>query len=545
MSPVRFSIWCLLLFSCAAARAGEIDSLLRVLDHTIQSRATFQQDKEQRIDSINAVLRKSPNPEARYRVHGQLIDEYQSFQCDSALMYIDRNIAIAETEGRTEWLYESRLRQAFVLSLSGIFSEALTVLQALPYDQLPKHLKVLYCWTYIRYCENLIQYTENPRYNQEYAARITDFRERLMGLLNPASDMFLKEKAFSLQAEGRYPESADIQEQLFRKVPPYTHDYAMSAMGLALIHRALGNRDSADRYLIEAAITDVRLAVKENESLLTLAVQLHERGDVNRAYSCIQAALDDANFYNSRFRNAVIARSQPIIEATYLAKISEQRRNLRLYAFVISAFAVILLVTLYMLYRQIRSVSNARKHLKAINDQLILVNQKLDEANLIRERYIGYYLNQCAVYLDKLDDFRKLVGRKIKAGQLDDLKQLVASPGSLQNEARALYTHFDQTFLEVYPAFVDDFNRLLREDERYQLKPRQLNTELRIFALIRLGITDVTQIAVFLRYSVQTIYNYKSKVKGKALSDPDQFEEKVRKLGSFSPERLNPVYQTD
>nr|WP_246250897.1 DUF6377 domain-containing protein [Sphingobacterium prati] len=283
-----------------------------------------------------------------------------------------------------------------------------------------------------------------------------------------------------------------------------------------------------------AAITDVRLAIKENESLLTLAIYLNKKGDVNRAFAYIQAALDDANYYNSRFRNTVIARTQPIIEATYLAKIDQQRKNLRLYAIVISIFAVILILTLYFLFKQMKIVSRARKKLNMTNGQLILVNHKLDEANLVRERYIGYYLNQCAVYLEKLDDFRKNVYRKVKSRQLDDLQQLTSSNESLEKYAQDLYADFDRTFLEVYPNFVDEFNNLLRPDEQYQLKKDKLNTELRIFALIRLGISDVNQIAIFLRYSMQTIYNYKSKVKSKAIDDAQHFEEKVRKLGGVS-----------
>src|SRR5690606_30535306 len=165
---------------------------------------------------------------------------------------------------------------------------------------------------------------------------------------------------------------------------------------------------------------------------------LHGKGDVNRAYNYIQAALEDANFYNSRFRNAVIARTQPIIEATYLAKIDQQRRNLRLYALATSIFLIVLVVTLYFLYKQIKTVSKARRHLNTINVQLISANQRLDEANLIRERYIGYYINQCAVYLDKLDEFRKNVSRKIKAGQLDELQKLSASTTTLEKDAQEL-----------------------------------------------------------------------------------------------------------
>src|SRR5690606_21719191 len=153
-----------------------------------------------------------------------------------------------------------------------------------------------------------------------------------------------------------------------------------------------------------------------------------------------------------------------------------------------------------------------------------------------RERYIGYYINQCAIYLDKLEEYRKYVHRKIKAGQIEDLQKLSSSNLVFERDNEALYHDFDKTFFEVYPSFVEEVNSLLKEDERYDLKRHQLNTELRIFALIRLGITDVNQIATFLRYSMQTIYNYKSKVKGKALLDSDSFEEKVKKIGGYTQE---------
>ncbi len=519
---------------CTPLQASKIDSLLQVLDRTIGSRTDYLEAKIHQIDSIKDLLKSHSAAKQRYEIQTQLIFEYQTLNCDSSLAYIGRNIEIAKQLNDQMLMTESQTKLAFVLAISGLFTQAWDVLKQIDYDGLPKHLKVLYHWSYIRYYENLIKYTDHNVYNSAYEVEIAKSRNSLMGLLDPTSDMYLKEKSFKLKADGLFNESRDIQLRLFRKEKSNTHGYGMSAMGLAMIAKELGEMQLVEEYLIMAAITDVRLAIKENESLLTLAIYLNKKGDVNRAFNYIQAALDDANYYNSRFRNTVIARTQPIIEATYLAKIDQQRKNLRLYAIVISIFAVILILTLYFLFKQMRIVSRARKKLNMTNEQLTLVNHKLDEANLVRERYIGYYLNQCAVYLDKLDDFRKNVYRKVKSRQLDDLQQLTSSNESLEKYAQDLYTDFDRTFLEVYPNFVDEFNSLLRPDEQYQLKKDKLNTELRIFALIRLGISDVNQIAIFLRYSMQTIYNYKSKVKSKASTDTEHFEEKVRKLGAVS-----------
>src|SRR5690606_22769453 len=396
---------------------------------------------------------------------------------------IDRNIQVAEELDNIDYINESKLRLAFVLSISGLFTQASAIFDTLDFDQLPNHLKDYDCWGYIRYHENLIKYTDNRAYDQAYFAEIGRCSDTLMNLLEQGSNMYLKEKSFKLRAAGKFEQSAQIQQALFYDETVGSHGYAMSAMGLSMIYGELGNKLLQEKYLLLAAITDVQLAVKENESLLNLAIYLHGKGEVSRAYNYIQAALKDANFYNSRFRNAVIARTQPIIEATYLAKIEQQRRNLRSYAVVISVFLIVLIITLYFLYNQIKIVSRARKNLNAINVQLTATNQRLDEANLIRERYIGYYINHCAVYLDKLDEFRKTVTRKIKAGQLDELQKLSAAKDALEKDAQELFTDFDKTFLEVYPDFVTELNALLRENERYVLKKNQLNTELRIFAL--------------------------------------------------------------
>lgn len=417
------------------------------------------------------------------------------------------------------------------MSISGLFAQAKEIFDTIEYDKLPSYLKVLYSWSYIRYNENIIKYSDNSHFEKYHISEINRIRKGLLALLDKKSDMFQKEKAFNLMMSKQYELSENIQRELFEKEDIGTHSFAMSAMGLSKIYKHLGDYKLYEKYLILSAITDVELAIKDNESLLNLAIELYHKGDVDRAFSYIQAALDDANYYNSRFRNSVIARIHPIIESTYLAKIQQQSNNLLLYAILLSAFVVVLIITLYFLYIQKQHVSKARKVLHHTNQELRHVNEILDEANLIRERYIGYYINQCAVYLDKLEDFRKQVLRKLKSGQLQDLLKSINHKNPTDQNSQELFLDFDRSFLEICPTFVEEFNLLLKEIERYDLPKGHLNTELRIFALIRLGVSDVNQIATFLRYSIQTIYNYKSKVKGKALDEMVNFEDKVKKIG--------------
>lgn len=510
---------------------NKTDSLLKVLDKVIPERIKYTEAKETKIRELKELKRQAKHPEDIYNINREIINQYQSFVCDSAEFYINENFSIAEKLNNEEFIVQSKLNLSYIYSLSGLFLQASDILDSLNYEELPIHNKVWYCWNQIRFYENLIIYTDDVKFSKEYEEQKDAYRNKVMGLLYDQSDEYKKEYAFKLQQAGQFHEAIELLAPIFEKQQPGTHGYAMAAMSLAKVYKQAGQPKEEEYYLILAAITDVQLAVKENEALLSLAINLYENGDVNRAYNYIKVALEDALFYNARFKNSVIARVQPIIENTYLHKIEQQQRNLRLYSILISLFVVVLMVTLYYNYRHIKAVSKARKELRIMNDKLINLNKKLDEANLVKEKYIGYFMNQCAVYINKLYEYRKNVNRKIKTGQIDSL--YISSSSALEKEVEELRSNFDTAFLKLYPNFVEEFNSLLRPEERYEPEEGQLNTELRIFALIRLGITDVSQISVFLRYSLQTVYNYKSKVKGKSIIDSELFEEEVKKIGSL------------
>ena len=502
---------------------NENDSLLKVLDKVISERLVYTQKKEATIKELKTKKSGQNTPEDLYNLNKEIIHQYETFVCDSAEQYIHENIEIAKKMGNEEYLLEEKLRLAFVYSLSGLFIQANDIFKSIECADLPDHLKALYCWNKIRYYENLIKYTDDVRFSKGYIVEKEAYRDTVMSILFNESDEYRKEKAVKLQDSGDTKEALQILTQIYDKQEPESHGYAMMAMGLARIYRLMKNPELEEKYLILAAMTDTKLAVKENEALLTLAVNLYHKGDIDRAYNYIKVALDDAIFYNSRFKNTVIARIHPIIENTYLYRLEEQKRNLRFYILLTSLFVVALAITLYFTYKQTKVVSRAKRHLKAMNEKLIGLNKNLDEANLIKEKYVGYFMNQCAVYINKLDEYRKNVNRKIKTGQIDDLYKSSSRP--FEKELEELYNNFDKAFLKLYPNFVEEFNSLLKPEEHYKLEKDQLNTELRIFALIRLGIIDVGQIAVFLHYSVQTIYNYKSKVKSCLLYTSDAADE--------------------
>ena len=520
----------LLLLPSATIQAGnKPDTLLLQLDRAIADRSRYTTQKEELLRDLKRQRDEQTEPEKRYAINNEIINNYTSFVCDSATRYIHDNLAIAEALGSSRMRIESRLQLAFVYSLSGLFVQASELLHNTDYESLTAPQQLSYCWTSIRYYENLIRYTDDTILAKEYKTKIIELRDRVLTLLPEGSAMGIKEKAFHLQAQGDPSAALEILAGIYEKEPHGTHGYAMAAMSLAKLYRDLGEREQENRYLALAAISDTRLAVKENEALLTLAMNLFEQGDIERSYNYISSALNDANFYNSRVKNSVIARIQPIIESNYLYRIEKQRQNLRRSTILLSVFIVLLVGALAVIGIQMRMMSRARRNLAKMNRQLSDLNRTLNEANVVKEKYIGYFMNQCALYINKLYAYRKDVSHKLRSGQIDRLYKI--SSKEQEREFDELYAEFDEAFLKLYPSFVREFNDLLKPEERYETAEGRLNTELRIFALMRLGITNVNQVAEFLRCSLQTVYNYKSKIKSKALPGIAHFEEEVRKLG--------------
>ena len=250
-------------------------------------------------------------------------------------------------------------------------------------------------------------------------------------------------------------------------------------------------------------------------------------------------------FYNARLRSWQSADVLSLIDTTYQAMIEKQNARLQQYLLLITALLVLLIIALGYIYQQMKKLGDARNHLQVANSQLNTLNQELrqmngcltstnaelSESNQIKEEYIARFIKLCSTYIDRLDAYRRMVNKKISSGQIAELLKITRSQDSLDEELEELYANFDTAFLHLFPDFVRKFNELLQDDEQIVLKKGELlNTELRIFALIRLGIDDSSQIAEFLRYSVNTIYNYRAKVKNKSCVSRDDFEKLVEQI---------------
>lgn len=259
---------------------SENDSLLKVLDKVISERLVYTEKKEATIKELKAKKKEQKTLDDMYRLNSEILHQYETFVCDSAEQYINENIEIAKKLGNETYLLEGKLQLAFVYSLSGLFVQANDIFKSINCSDLPSHLQALYCWNRIRYYENLIKYTDDVRFASEYLVEKEAYRDTVMSILYDASEEYSKERAIKLQDQGNAKEALKILTKIYQKEKTGTHGFAMMSMGLSRAYRQVGELELEEKYLILAAMTDIKLAVKENEALLTLAVNLYHKGDI-------------------------------------------------------------------------------------------------------------------------------------------------------------------------------------------------------------------------------------------------------------------------
>lgn len=526
-----------LLAVCTVLSASPLDSLYDQLEDALTRRPAYSARKEARIDSLKQQLAGAPAPQ-QLDIYRRIYQEYYVYKYDSALTYVDRARQLALQEGDRLHATLFCIYRAYLLATTGHFSEAVAHLHLIDRTALPesRELSVEYyrtCqWIYNVWAE----YSDDDTYAPRYHRLMTLYSDSLLARLPTDSREYRYQQAEAARFAGRWAEAADLYRQTLDGLPLPTRLYAAAAYALSLTYTRLGQTEEAERCLILAATSDQMCPLKENLALQELALYLYHshRGNARQANRYLNIALEDALFYNNRLRLLEVARKFPDIVTTYQQQGETQSHRLRLALTVLSLLAVSLLLSIVFIYRQMRLLRNNRRHLADANTTLQTLNDQLTHTNRIREDYVSLFLDLCAAYIDKLRQYQDMVRRKVKARQADDLLKAAFSAKLGEGDAKEFFVNFDTAFLSIYPRFIEEFNGLLREGEAILPKKGEiLNTELRIFALIRLGVKDSSKIATLLFYSPQTIYNYRSAVKNKARVR-DRFEQQVEELCPFA-----------
>jgi len=441
----KYVLFLLLIIASTQTIYGQddLDNLLDSLEATIEKAPGYIQQKE---NTIQALMRQSSSTgisaDVRFRFQSELLDAYRQYRFDSALKYVNSRTEVARNSRNSDWLAASALQLSEVLISAGMYLEAFSQLESInPSSLSPELLNTYYHDRKLSF-EALRDYAQDFKYAPSYALKAREYQDSLLSILPPASVEYRVEKAIQLMGEGKLDGAEKLLLDIFRKdLIPGTAPYAGITAVIADLYRMKGSAIVERRYRIYSAIADIQAVVKENKSLTDLAVSLYEEGEIERANAFIAYAMADANFYNARQRKIEIAKIYPIITKAYQIQSKRQESRLRTFFWIVSSISVLLAFATFLVLKQKRKLAKAReylhelnKNLKEVNDNISSQGEKLREANIIKEEYIGQFLNQCSLYIDKLEGFQKRVHKLLLAKQFNELQKLSESSDLVKSE---------------------------------------------------------------------------------------------------------------
>ncbi|MEZ5199183.1 MAG: DUF6377 domain-containing protein [Bacteroidales bacterium] len=513
------------------------NDILKELDNVVAQREIYVDKKLGKINELKKYQPTPGKPKESYDYYLALYEQYQTFKFDSAFYYAKKLNEIARQTNNAELIASAKIEFSNILITAGIFNESLDTLKSVELDGLSSQVKANYYQVLSRGYFDMESFSQSSEYAQIYRRKgMTGFDSAMVYTLE-SSWQYHSLKAQKNIKLGNNDTAIVELEGIINNDDLPNSELAIQLMSLAFAYGIKGNSQKEITYLANAAIADLKEAKMEAVALLFLANNLYESGDVIRASKYINIALEDSRFYGSNFRLWQVSNFLPFIKAEHIGTIEKQKNQLWNYALVVTLLAVLVGISFFIIIKQIGRLRKSKEMLENTNDKLAVSNEELLLANRIKEEYIGYYFEISSQIINKLDKLKQLVTRRLIKRQIEELR-LEVDNINIQKEKLNLYFNFDKAFLEIFPEFITRINLLLHSNEQIRLKEGQLlNTELRIFALIRLGIHDADKLARILGNSVNTIYAYKSKIKNKA-KNPEHFEQDVMLITRTSKNRL-------
>lgn len=539
----------ILLTSYLFAKA-ETQALYQKLDSVIAKREQYTQDKEQKINMIKKSARVVTDKITLMKLYNEIYNEYNHFRFDSAMTYAKKGIELAVKEKNDYYYYLNTIHEAMLLATGGLYSEAKANLDQLTESKMDSTLLYEYnlaqYWLYTYWSD----YSKDSEYRTVYWENKIKYLKRTVPLAKkyPNDYNYLMGEYF-MYIVGDGHKSLPYYNKVIENEPYNSRLYSTACFAISCIYAALGDEEKHEEYLIRTVITDVVTPVKENLSFQDLAMLLFRKGgdsQLKRAEQYIQLSMEDAKFYNNRLRIIDTSNKLPAIISKYKEMMKEQNDKLRssLTWTIILLLGLIISLTFIirqnkLLSKHRRKIAESNRQLTELNDELSLLNSglkqsnsKMQVTNVKREALAKLYIDLCSKYIERLSKYQKLVCRKIKANQVNDLLSTMTSSRLSDEDAATFMHNFDKAFLDQYPTFITEFNSLLQPEHAIKTKNNTLTTELRIFALVRLGVKESSEIANLLFYTPRTIYNYRSMTKNKAINK-ESFENDVLHLCSM------------
>ncbi len=523
-----FFLFFVLTAGCAYASEGT-NQLFDELKHELGKKASYDHQKEVRIQSLKHDLNNTQvyNLAGQFNISNRLYDEYKSYQYDSAYVYATRlqQLSLAMHDKAKQDL--SKIQIGFILLSSGMFKETFDSMHGIDVRNLSDSIKVEYYSILTRAYYDLANYDNDRYYAVNYKAQGNKYIDSAIALSKPGSYDNLYLTGFKKFRNGNYDAAiADFNRMLDAKKLT-VHQHAIVASTLSNVYLNTTQKNKCIALLIDATISDIRSSTKETVALFWLAELLYKEGDIKNAYVALQSALADADFYGARQRKVQIGNLLPIVASEKLAFIEREERRFIIFLSLITVLAVLVIVILVILFQQLKKLKVKEKIIDDKNIQLEKVNELLLEGTKIKEDYIGYFFNVISGYILQLEKIKRSVDTKLAIKKYDDI-QIMADRINIKKERDTLFYTFDHVFIKIFPNFIEEFNALFnKEDQIWPKEHEVLTTDLRIFALMRMAITDTETVANILEYSEKTIYVYKMRIKAKALVHGDQFDQRI------------------
>lgn len=532
-------IACLFLLSNQYAQTDTLARSLNQLNEVLLHVRDFDQQKQAGIDSLKQQLAftlKNDLP-ALFRSYENLFSAYKVFQYDSSYNYAKKMLAVALRLNDPSLINYARIKMGFSLLSSGMYKETLDSLSAIQINAVPDSCRAEYYALMGRYYYDLGDYDKDqyhtPRYNEKGAQYI----DSALAFWNKASYDYIYFTGLKQLRSGNRADAKRNFDLLLARPSLTLHQVAVTASTLSDLYIQTGDNTAAILLLIKAMIADMQSSTKETSAAFILSTLLYKKADIKNASVCIKQAFSDAVFFGARQRKVQVGDVLPLIEAQKYAIVEQQKTKLLWYAGLVTFLLLLVVALTIIVLKQLKEgkhkqkvILEAHRNTQEANRRLSETNEKLNDANKIKEEYIGYFFNVNAEFFDKIERFKKSVDQKLTDRKYDEIRFLVNNI-NLKREKEDLLKHFDRAFLKLFPNFVAEFNELFREEDRIELADNELlNTDLRIFALARMGIHENEKIAHILQYSVNTINTYKTRIRNKSIVPNDEFEKRIMQI---------------
>ena len=536
-----------LLLPTTLSAGSKTQQLRQKLDNLLEQRGVLIDNKNKDINRLKKHLATSENALKRLQTYEQLFEEYYVFQFDSAMTYLNKGIKLALETQNTYYYNSNVIRKAELLSIGGLYSEAVQEIEQVDTTALDKAQRFEYYFSLFRIHTYWADFCNDKTYTPIHRSKAKNYLKKAMPFCDETDKSYEYYRGEYCVFVQNNPLSARSHYiKAIKQLPPTSRIYAMSCFALSGSYGNEGNTNKQEEFLLLSSIADVENCTMENFALQNLAMYIfeHNKDDLDYAQRYIQTALEDAHFYNNRLRIIEISSKLPVIVSSYQQTLNQRNKVQMTAIIVISLLLLFLLFAVFYIVKQTKRLSLQQQELqnnnnqlselntqqKELNTQLHDLNAVLVDTNRKRERLAKLYIDLCAKYIARLKKQQTLVKRKIKANQTSELLNQLSSERLSEEDAATFLSRFDKAFLDLYPGFTEELNNLLVPEGRIQNKNTdELTTEQRIMALIRLGVKESAEIADLLFYSPQTIYNYRSVLKGKAINK-ENFEEEVMKL---------------